>query len=123
MNFSEQLWSISVSAITPWEFIRHNLVMGSADDKPRKPRHPLAKVPKYEEPNSMPLQGLGGGSGFGLRFGRFGHGSDGKKHHRPAWPGRFLLWLLGMRPKEPKEAITREHDPQPNSGEGTLPHP
>jgi hypothetical protein len=27
-----------------------------------------------------------------------------------------------MRSKEPKEAITREHDPQPNSEEGTLPH-
>jgi hypothetical protein len=98
--------------------------MGSADDKPRKPRHPLAKVPKYEEPNSLPLPGIGGGNSFGLRYGRFGHGSDGKKHHRPAWAGRFFLRLLGMRSeKEPEEATTREHDPQPSSEEGTLPHP
>lgn len=34
--------------------------MGSADDKSRKSRHPLAKVQKYEEPNALPLPGLTG---------------------------------------------------------------
>jgi hypothetical protein len=96
--------------------------MGSADDKPRKRRHPLKKVPKYQEPNSLPIPGFGSSSSFGLRYGRFGHGSDGDEHHRPAWPGRLLLRLLGMRPKESEEPITREHESQPESGEGTLPH-
>jgi len=100
----------------------HHVEMGSADDKARKPRHPLRKVPKYEEPNSLPLPGIGGGSSFGLRYGRFGHGSDGSEHHRPAWPGRFLLRLLGMRSKEPGIGSTREHEPQPDSEEGTVPH-
>lgn len=106
-----------------WACIGHDLDMGSADDKPRKTRHPLAKVPRYEEPNSLPLPGIGGGSSFGLRYGRFGHGSDGKEQHRPAWLGRFFLRLLGMRSKVAQEPITREHEPQLHSEEGTLPHP
>lgn len=98
--------------------------MGEADDKPRKPRHPLQKVSRYQEPNSLPIPGLGGGSTFGLRRGRFGHGSDGKEHHRPAWPGRVFLWLLGMRPKDPEaeEPRTREHEPEESTEEGTIPH-
>ena len=98
------------------------LIMGSANDKPRKPRHRLAKVPKFEEPNSLPLPGIGGGSGFGLRYGRFGHGSDHKEQHRPSALGRLFLWLLGMRAKEPEEAVTSEHEPRPNSDEESLPH-
>lgn len=74
--------------------------MGQADDKPRKPRHPLTKVPKYEEPNELPLPGVGGGNGFGLRYGRFGHGSDHKRSHVPGRAGTFLLRMLGMRIKE-----------------------
>jgi hypothetical protein len=86
--------------------------MGSDGDKPRKPKHQLAKVPKYEEPNELPLPGLTGDGGSGLRYGRFGHGSDNKEHHRPGWPVRFFLRMLGMRRKEPEkeEATTREHD-------------
>jgi hypothetical protein len=74
--------------------------MGSADDKPRKPKRPLPKVPKFEEPNDLPLPGLTGASRFGHRDGRFGHGSD---HKHPGMPGRaglFLLRMLGRRPKE-----------------------
>jgi hypothetical protein len=99
--------------------------MGTADDKPRKPRRPLKKVPKYEEPNTVPLIGLSGLPGFGVSKGRFGHGSDGTSHHRPAWPGRFFLWLLGMRPREPEleEPPTREHEPTLIQNEGTIPHP
>ena|SRR5487761_1700877 len=98
--------------------------MGSANIKRRKPRHPLAKVPKYEEPNTVPLLGLSGNPGLGMRKGRFGHGSDGKEHHRPAWPGRVFLWLLGMRPKDPEaeEPHTREHEPEEFTEEGTIPH-
>jgi hypothetical protein len=72
--------------------------MGSAGDKPRKPRHPLPKVPKYEEPNDLPLPGLGGTAR--TEPARFGHSSD---HHQPGTPGKagsFLLRLLGKRPKE-----------------------
>jgi hypothetical protein len=73
--------------------------MGSAGDKPRKQKRRLAKVPKYEEPNSLPAQGLTGSSG-GVYGGRFGHSAD---HHPPnQQPGRFgafFLRVLGMKPK------------------------
>jgi hypothetical protein len=72
--------------------------MGSSGDKPRKPRHRLAKVPKYEEPNSLPLAGLGGGGG--AESGRFGHGSDHKRNGKPGRAGSFLLRMLGMGKKE-----------------------
>ena len=65
----------------PPPIIWHGVTMGSADDKPRKRRHPLKKVPKYQEPNSLPIPGVGSSSSFGLRYGRFGHGS-GNEHHR-----------------------------------------
>jgi hypothetical protein len=72
--------------------------MGSAGDKPRKQRRRLAKVPKYEEPNTFPAPGLTGGSGavFGSRY---GHSAD---HHPQKEPGRFgafILRCLGMKPK------------------------
>ena len=51
--------------------------VGSAGSKPRKPKRRLAKVPKYEEPNTLPAQGLTGSGGevFGSRY---GHSAD---HH------------------------------------------
>ena len=82
--------------------IGHDHCMGSANNKPRKPRHPLRKVPKYEEPNTLPLPGLTGDSGLGDTSGRFGHGSDGKEHHAPGFAGRAFLRLLGMRRKDPE---------------------
>lgn len=75
--------------------------MGSADDKPRKRRRPLRKVPKYETPNTLPLPGLTGESEFGQSSGRFGHGSDGKEYGRPGLIGRGFLRLLGMRKRGP----------------------
>ncbi|HEX3946939.1 MAG TPA: hypothetical protein VHW47_04505 [Acidimicrobiales bacterium] len=75
--------------------------MGSQGDKPRKPRRRLPKVPKYEEPNEIPLAGLGGGAPTGL--GRFGHSAD---HHHNQPPGRFgrtFLRALGLKPKQPPE--------------------
>jgi hypothetical protein len=73
-------------------------VMGSSGDKPRKQRRRLAKVPKYEEPNTFPAPGLTGSSGpaFGSRY---GHSAD---HHSQKEPGRFgafILRCLGMKPK------------------------
>jgi hypothetical protein len=86
--------------------------MGSEDDKPRKRRRPLPKVPKYEEPNTLSLPGLTGESAIGQPPGRFGHGSDGKEHHRPGLVGRAFLKMLGMRQGHPEDepAVTREHD-------------
>jgi hypothetical protein len=75
--------------------------MGSAGSKPRKkPKH-LPKVPKYEEPNTIPSPGSGSGGG-GVGAGgnsRYGHSSD---HHHPKEPsaaGRFFLKILGQKPK------------------------
>ena len=52
--------------------------MGSAGDKPRKQKRRLAKVPKYEEPNSLPAQGLTGSSGgvYGGALRAFGRPSS-----------------------------------------------
>jgi hypothetical protein len=72
--------------------------MGSSGDKPRKPRRRLAKVPKYEEPNNLPLPGLGGGAEQGNS--RYGHGSDHQHPKKPGKAGAFVLRMLGKRPKE-----------------------
>jgi hypothetical protein len=73
--------------------------MGSKGDKPRKAKHPLPKVPKYEEPNEIPLAGLGGG--MGNVPGRYGHSADHRHDEAPGRFGRFFLRLLGPRPKQP----------------------
>jgi hypothetical protein len=73
--------------------------MGSEGSKPRKPKRRLAKVPKYEEPNTFPAAGLTGSSndGFGSRY---GHSAD---HHRqsqkPGSLGSWFLRMLGLKPK------------------------
>jgi hypothetical protein len=81
--------------------------MGQANDKPRKRKHPLPKVPKYETPNTLSFPGLTGESEFGQPPGRFGHGSDGKKYGPPGLLGRGFLRVLGIRrrgsaPEEPE---------------------
>ena len=73
--------------------------MGRAGNKPRKPKRRLAKVPKYEEPNTFSAAGLTGSSEevFGSRY---GHSAD--HHHEEKQPGRFgafVLRVLGMKPK------------------------
>lgn len=73
--------------------------MGSAGEKPRKQKQRLAKVPKYEEPNSFPAQGLTGSSG-GVYGSRYGHSADHHGAEKP--PGRFgafILRMLGQKPK------------------------
>ena len=72
--------------------------MGSAGDKPRKQKQRLPKVPKYEEPNSLPAQGLTGSSG-GVFGSRYGHSADHHPHKEPGRFGAFILRLLGMKPK------------------------
>jgi len=73
--------------------------VGSKGDKPRKPKRRLPKVPKYEEPNTLSLPGLGGGATTGP--GPMGYGGDHQHSKEPGWAGKRLLWLLGRRPKEP----------------------
>ena len=73
--------------------------MGSEGSKPRKPKRRLAKVPKYEEPNTFPAAGLTGSSndGFGSRY---GHSAD--HHHQSQKPGSVGSWflrMLGLKPK------------------------
>ena len=72
--------------------------MGRAGDKASKPRRRLAKVPKYEEPNSFPAAGLTGSSGgpFGSRY---GHSAGHHQEKRPNRFGAFVLRCLGMKPK------------------------
>ena len=74
--------------------------MGSGGDKPRKQGRRLAKVPKYEEPNTLPATGLTGSSG-GVYGSRYGHSADHHQEKKPG-PGRFgafVLRSLGMKPK------------------------
>jgi hypothetical protein len=84
--------------------------MGSADDRPRKQRHPLTKVPKYEEPNALPIPGFGSDNSFGVRYGRFGHGSDGRRPRRPNVVARSLLRILGVRTEEHELPPSNEDD-------------
>ena len=73
--------------------------MGSKGDKPRKPKHRLPKVPKYEEPNTLPFPGLVGGATTGP--GPAGYGGNHEHSQEPGRAGKALLWLLGRRPKDP----------------------
>lgn len=82
--------------------------MGQDGDKPRKKRHPLAKVPKYQETNAFPLSALGGGGGGIGPTGRFGHGSDNKEHRRPSRAGALLLGLLGIHPQKDTAETSKE---------------
>jgi hypothetical protein len=73
--------------------------MGSEGIRPRRPKRRLAKVPKDEVANQMPLAGLGGSSSA-YGYGRHGHQAD-RHAVEPGRAGRFLLWLLGRRPRPP----------------------
>ena len=72
--------------------------MGSKGPKARKKQAHLDKVPKYEEPNTMPLAGLA--NEHGPNPGRFGHGVDGHRAKQPGKFGSFLIRLLGKKPGE-----------------------
>jgi hypothetical protein len=87
----------SVPGNSTW--IGHHVAVGSKGDKPRKPKHRLPKVPKYEEPNTLPLPGLVGGATTGP--GPAGDGGNHQHSQEPGRAGKALLWLLGRRPKDP----------------------
>jgi hypothetical protein len=73
--------------------------MGTAGNKPRKPRHRLAKVPKYEEVNNIQLAGLAESSG-GVSGTRLGHSTAHGRSTNVGRFGRFILRCLGRRTKE-----------------------
>lgn len=84
-----------------------NDVMGSAGDKPRKPKRRMARV-KYAEANSLQLAGLAESSN-GPSGTRLGHAkARGRSQDLGAF-GRFFLWCLGRRPKEPESPPQEEH--------------
>ncbi len=78
--------------------VGQTVAVGSAGDKPRKRRRRLAKVPKYEEPNTLPAAGLTG-SGDAVFGSRYGHSADHHGHKEPGGFGSFVLRLLGLKQK------------------------
>ncbi len=81
-------------------WIGHDVAVGSEGDKPRKPKHRLPKVPKYEEPSALPAPVLGAGATTGS--GPTGHGGNHQHSHDAGRAGKALLWLLGRRRKDPE---------------------
>ena len=73
--------------------------MGTSADKPRKLRHRLAKVPKYEETNNIQLAGLAETSGA-VAGTRLGHSTAKGRSQNLGPVGAFVLRCLGRRPKE-----------------------
>jgi hypothetical protein len=82
--------------------------MGTAGDKPRKPRRRLARV-KYAEANNIQLAGLAETSEEPSGT-RLGHAkAHGRSQNIGAF-GRFFLWCLGRRPKEMEPEQGAEHE-------------
>ena len=78
--------------------------MGASGDKPRKFRHRMAKVPKYEETNNIQLAGLAESS-TPVGGTRLGHSTAKGRSQNLGRVGAFVLWCLGRRPKENVEEI------------------
>jgi hypothetical protein len=76
--------------------------MGEADDKPRKPRRRLGKVPRGLEPDNLPLAGLSESSG-GLYGSRVDHDAAHRRSSDLGRFGRFFLRLLGRRTRNPQD--------------------
>lgn len=77
--------------------------MGEADDKPRKFRRRMTKVPRGAEPNQIHLAGLTNSSG-GNYGPRVDHDAAHGRSEDLGRVGKFLLWCLGRRPKDkPKQ--------------------
>ena len=89
--------------------------MGSAGDKPRKPRRRMARVSKYPDSSGNPLAGLTGGGGDGMSGPGASRGPS-EHHHPPGKVGSAFLWLLGRRrtpmppATEPAPAPEHQHE-------------
>lgn len=88
--------SVGVSAPAVW--MGQTGAMGRSGSRSRKPKRRLAKVPKYEEPNTFPAAGLTGSSG-GVYGSRYGHRVDHHQRKPPGRFGRFVLRTLGSKQK------------------------
>ena len=73
--------------------------MGTEGNRPRKPKHRLAKVSKYEEPNNLHLAGLSSDSG-GAFGSRLGHATARTRSEDLGRVGRFVLRCLGRPTNE-----------------------
>lgn len=71
--------------------------MGTPGHTPRKKKHPLAKVPPYEEPNQVHLAGLAENANT-VSGTRLGHSSPHGRSQDLGRVGRFILRCLGRRP-------------------------
>jgi hypothetical protein len=75
--------------------------MGSSGDKPRKFRRRMAKVPKGAEAANLQLAGLAESS-TGVSGTRLDHEAAHGRSQNIGRVGKFVLWCLGRRPKEPE---------------------
>jgi hypothetical protein len=75
--------------------------MGEANDKPRKPRRTLGKVPRGLEPDNLPLAGISETSG-GLYGSRVDHEKAPRRSSDLGRFGRGFLRLLGRRTRDPQ---------------------
>jgi len=75
--------------------------MGSSGDRPRKTRRRLAKVPRGAEANNIQLAGLTS-STDSVHGSRLDHDVAHGRSENVGRFGRFFLWLLGRRRKDPE---------------------
>jgi hypothetical protein len=74
--------------------------MGTSGRKPRKPRRRMAKVPRGAEANNIQLAGLTSSSDV-AHGSRLDHDAARGRSENINRFQRFVLWLLGRRPKPP----------------------
>lgn len=74
--------------------------MGTASEKPRKKRRRMAKVPRGAEANNIQLAGLTSSSDA-VHSTRLDHDAAHGRSENLGKFGRFFLWLLGRRRKDP----------------------
>jgi hypothetical protein len=85
--------------------------MGSSGGKPRKFRYRMAKVPKGEEVTNIQLAGLAESSS-GVSGTRLDHEAAHGRSQNIGPVGKFVLWCLGRRPKEPEAAKEPNEGPE-----------
>ena len=81
--------------------------MGSSGDRPRKRKHRLAKVPKYEEVTNIQMAGLAENSS-GVSGTRLGHSVPHARSQDTGRFGKFILRCLGRRTSDLPSVPTPE---------------